>query len=118
MARRHFSSARVDYGSMILQPFRAQCEKCNEDIFFNLDPNGTEGANGDWCTIGVDAGLGCDYGCTDDDEHGNGHWPAADSLEYDPHLTSGIVKEPARRKNLPQNKPIKRRTVLVETSHE
>jgi hypothetical protein len=53
-------------GAMIRQPFRATCAKCNLPVYFDIDPGGTPGFNGDWRTEDGD------YGCVlvgDDDAH-------------------------------------------------
>lgn len=68
-----FDSATV--GPNIRQPFVARCKKCRATIYFDIDPAGTPGFNGDWGD-----GHG-DYGCSVDNgensEDGNGHVPTA-----------------------------------------
>lgn len=62
------------FGGNIRQPFEAICRKCGEKIYFDIDPSGTPGFNGDWGD-----GHG-NYGCVvdngDDSEDGNGHTPS------------------------------------------
>jgi len=75
MARRNKFGSAVMPGGNIRQPFVAQCRKCFKTIYFDIDPGGTPGFNGDWGD-----GYG-DYGCeVDNGENspdGNGHVPGA-----------------------------------------
>lgn len=57
----------------INQPFYATCQKCGQRIFFDIDPSGTPGLNGDWGDRNGDYGCEVDNG--DDSEDGNGHVP-------------------------------------------
>lgn len=66
----------------IRQPFRATCRKCGETIYFDIDPSGTPGFNGDWGNGDGDWGCSVDNG--DDSEDGNGHVPT--NIVYDLHL--------------------------------
>jgi hypothetical protein len=71
--------ASAEYHGLIRQPFCAECAKCGMTIYFDIDPAGTPGFNGDWGD--GDGDYGCEIDNGEDSEDGNGHVPAR--IEYD-----------------------------------
>ncbi len=73
----------------IRQPFRAVCAKCQETIYFDIDPSGTPGLNGEWGNNFGDYGCAVDNG--EDSEDGNGH--VAENIVYDRSLIKRETKQ-------------------------
>ena len=72
MSEHYFESVHSD--GHVRQPFRAVCAKCKLDVYFDIDPDGTPGFNGDWAT--EDGDYGCEMVGHDD-----GHVPL--NIVYD-----------------------------------
>lgn len=81
MSNTHRFPSALIHGN-VRQPFAAQCAKCSRAIYFDIDPGGIPGFNGDWGD--GDGDYGCEVDSGDDSEDGNGHVPT--QIRYDRHL--------------------------------